>query len=566
MADTERIVVIGGSAAGSKAAARARRLDQHADVVILQKDKELSMAACGYPYYVEGCFNDRNMLLSTPTGVVRDPGFYLNVKAIEARNQTEVTSIDTKGHKVNCRSLATGETGVMEYDRLIIATGATPRTPPVPGMGLKGITTLHSLSDADFLRRVRDEGSIRKAVIVGGGLIGVETCEALHLAGIETTVVELLPQLLAFLDWETAKLVENHIRSKGVNVVTANGIAEFLGEDGRLVGVRLNSGEKLPCELAVVAIGVIPNVKLAKDAGLSIGPTGGIVVNEYMQTSDADIYACGDCVEIPHRITGRKVHAPLGDLANLEGRVAGENAVIGNTVTFPGTVRTGICRVFDYTAGSTGLCEAEAARDGYDDIASVICAGPDRPHFMNGQLVITKLVAERSTGRVLGAQCVGPGNVAKQIAQWAIAVQAGMHVEDVVNADLPYAPPFSQAIDHFITTAHIMQNKLKGRLKGISPVEVRKMLDNSKAPFLVDVRGPDEYEQMRLGIGETLIPLGALRKRLNELPKDKDREIVCYCMVSLRGYEAALVIEANGWKNVKVMEGGIAAWPYAREK
>jgi len=330
--------------------------------------------------------------------------------------------------------------------------------------------------------------------------------------------------------------------------------------------VKLANGTELPCELAVVAIGVIPNVKLAREAGLSIGATGGIEVNEYMQTSDPDIYAVGDCVETVHRITGKKVLAPYGDLANLQGRVAGENAVMGNTVIFPGTIQTGICKVFDYSAGSTGLSETSAKKNGYDDIVTVMNASTDKPNFMGGELIITKLVCERSTGKILGAQCIGPGNAAKQIAQWAMAIQAGMHVEDIVNADLPYAPPFSLAIDHFIATAHLMQNKLKGRLKGVSPMEVRKKLDEKDRPFFIDARGPDEYEQVRLGIGETLIPLGALRRRLGELPQDKDREIVCYCKISLRGYEAALVLEANGWRNVKVMEGGIAAWPYAREK
>jgi len=239
---------------------------------------------------------------------------------------------------------------------------------------------------------------------------------------------------------------------------------------------------------------------------------------------------------------------------------------MGNTVIFPGTIQTGICKVFDYSAGSTGLSETSAKKNGYDDIVTVMNASTDKPNFMGGELIITKLVCERSTGKILGAQCIGPGNAAKQIAQWAMAIQAGMHVEDIVNADLPYAPPFSLAIDHFIATAHLMQNKLKGRLKGVSPMEVRKKLDEKDRPFFIDARGPDEYEQVRLGIGETLIPLGALRRRLGELPQDKDREIVCYCKISLRGYEAALVLEANGWRNVKVMEGGIAAWPYAREK
>jgi rhodanese-related sulfurtransferase len=343
-------------------------------------------------------------------------------------------------------------------------------------------------------------------------------------------------------------------------------VAAFLGKNGRLAAVKLDSGTELPCELAVLAVGVVPNVRLAKDAGIAIGQTGGIEVNEYLQTSDSDIYAVGDCIETVNRITGRKVLAPYGDLANLQGRVAGENAAGGNTVTFPGTIQTGICKVFEYAAGSTGLSEHVAQKLGYNDIMTVVNASPDKPGFMDAKLLVTKMVAERGTGRVLGAQCVGPGNVSKQVAQWAMAIQGGLTVEDLVNSDLPYAPPFSLAIDHFIATAHLMQNKMKGRLKGISALDVKKKLDDHEAPFFLDVRDPDEFEETRLGIGETLIPLDALRKRMGDLPQDRDREIICYCKVSLRGYEAALALEANGWKNVRVMEGGIMAWPYAKEK
>ncbi|NLN39542.1 MAG: FAD-dependent oxidoreductase [Smithella sp.] len=566
MTEKRKILVIGGSAAGPKAAAKARRINNDAQVVILQKDTDLSMASCGYPYYVGGCFDDRNQLLCTPAGVVRNPMFYLNAKDIEARVNTEVTAIDRAGKNVAYKNLVSGETGTMPYDKLIIATGAVPRMPPVPGVELDGITTLQSMKDADFLRAIRDEGRIKKAVVIGGGLIGIETCEALQLAGIEITVIELLPQLLTFLDWELAKLVENHVRSKGANVITDNGIAAFLGENGRLTGVKLQNGTELPCELAVIAIGVRPNVKLAKEAGLKIGELGGIDVNEFMQTSDPDIYAAGDCVETTNRITGKKVHAPYGDLANLQGRVAGENAASTNCVTFPGTIQTGICKVFDYAAGSTGLSETAAGRLGMTDVVTVINAGPDKPGFMEGQLLVTKLTADAKTGRILGAQCIGPGNVAKQIAQWAMAIQGKLTLEDLINADLPYAPPFSLAIDHFIATAHIIQNKVKGRMTGITCREVYKKVRAGEKLFIIDVRGPEEFEEMRLGIGETLIPLGALRKRLGELPEDKNREIICYCKISLRGYEAALALEAGGWKNVKVMEGGIMAWPYPREK
>ncbi len=566
MTKKKRIIVIGGSAAGPKAAAKARRIDNDAEVIIIQKDPDLSMASCGYPYYVGGYFNDRNQLLCTPTGVVRSPMFYLNAKDIDARVNTEVTNIDAKNHKILFKNLASGEEGDLSYDKLIIATGSVPRMPPVPGADLEGITTLQSMKDADFLRKVRDEGKIKKAVVIGGGLIGIETCEALQLAGIEITVIELLPQLLTFLDWELAKLVENHVRSKGANVITDNGIAAFLGENGKLAGVKLQNGTELPCELAVVAIGVRPNIKLAQKAGLKIGELGGIDVNEFMQTSEPDIYAVGDCVESIHRITGKKVHAPYGDLANLQGRVAGENAASQNRVTFPGTIQTGICKVFDYSAGSTGLSETAAKRLGMSDVITVINASPDKPGFMEGKLLVTKLTADAKTGRVLGAQCIGPGNVAKQIAQWAMAIQGKLTIEDLVNADLPYAPPFSLAIDHFIATAHLMQNKMKGRLKGVSCKDVYDKLKAGEKPFIIDTRGPEEFEEMRLGIGETLIPLGAIRKRLKELPEDKNKEIICYCKISLRGYEAALALEGNGWKNVRVMEGGIMAWPYPREK
>jgi len=314
----KRIVVIGGSAAGPKAAAKARRIDEHADVTIIQKLPELSMASCGYPYYVGGFFDDRNALLCSPTGVVRDPGYYINAKNIVARTETEALSIDRKAKKVSCKDLRTGETEEVPYDSLVLATGALPNIPPVPGRDLEGITTLQSIRDADYLRKIRDERKIRKAVVIGGGLIGIETCEALNLAGIEITVVEMLPQLLTFLDWEMARLVEGHLRSKSVNLFTDNGLAAFLGENGKLTGVKLANGTELPCELAVVAVGVKPNIALAQQAGLEIGTAGGIKVNEYMQTSDPSIYAAGDCVEVTNRLTGQSMHAPYGDLANLE--------------------------------------------------------------------------------------------------------------------------------------------------------------------------------------------------------------------------------------------------------
>jgi NADPH-dependent 2,4-dienoyl-CoA reductase/sulfur reductase-like enzyme/rhodanese-related sulfurtransferase len=436
--------------------------------------------------------------------------------------------------------------------------------PPIPGTNLEGITTLQSMQDADYLRKIRDEGKIKKAVVIGGGLIGIETLEALHLAGIELTMIELLPQLLTFLDWKMAKLVENYLKTK-TNVITQNGVAEFLGENGKLTGVKLQNGTEIPCELAVVAIGVKPNINLAKEANINIGKLGGIVVNEFMQTSVPDVYAAGDCCEIKNTITGKKVLAPYGDLANLEGRVAGENVIKGNVATFPGTQQTGICKLFDYGIGITGLSESKTKEAGIDYV-KVVNASPDKPGFMDGKLLITKLLAEKSSGKIMGAQCIGPGDVSKQLAIWATAIKGGLTVDDMVNADLPYAPPFSLAIDHSIASAHILQNKMHDIFEGISSIELKEKLDHKDDLFLLDTRGADEYEQTRLGLGETLIPIGMLRKRINELPQDKNTEIITYCKISLRGYEAAVLLKAHGYTNVKVLEGGIMAWPFEKEK
>ncbi|HQI06090.1 MAG TPA: FAD-dependent oxidoreductase, partial [bacterium] len=266
-----KIVVIGGSAAGPKAAAKARRTDESAEITIIQKSKELSMASCGYPYYVGGFFDDRNMLLCTPTGVVRDQTFYLNAKNIVAKTETEALEINRAEKFVVCKHVTTGHLERVQYDKLIITTGSNPVKPPVPGIDHDGITTLQNMNDADYLRKIRDEKKITKAVMIGGGLIGIETCEAMRLADIDVTVVELLPQLLTFLDWEMAKLVENHVKANGVNVITNNGVSAFLGENGKLTGVKLANGTEIPCELAVIATGVRPNSKLAKDAGLKVG-------------------------------------------------------------------------------------------------------------------------------------------------------------------------------------------------------------------------------------------------------------------------------------------------------
>jgi len=561
----KRIVVIGGVAAGPKAAARAKRLNQGAEVVLVQKAPELSMASCGYPYYVSGQVAQRNQLLSTPVGVVRDTAFFAGAKGVKAMVNTEVTAVNRAEKTVSYACSATGEAGTLSYDKLIVCTGAKPRMPKFPGIELEGVTALHTMEEADRLRAVAQESKGRSAVVCGGGLIGMEACEALAECGMNVAVVEKLPHILPFLDHELSMLVENHARSKGVRVLTGVGVSAFKGHNGKLTSVVLEDGQELPCDLAVVALGVTPNTDLARQAGLDIGKTGGILVDKTMRTSDPDIFAAGDCAEVTCRITGRKTLAPFGDLANLEGRVAGENASLDAQVEFPGTIYSGICKVFDFTAGSTGFSEAKARQLGFD-VVTAVNAGPDKPGFMGGKPIISKIIADAATGRILGYACVGLGEVNRQTAEAAVAVMAGLKVSDLAMADLPYAPPYSQAIDHFIATVHILENKMRGRMQGVSSLAVREMLDSSDKPYLLDVRGPAEQEEMLLGAGETLIPLGQLRSRLGELPADKSARIVTYCKVSMRGYEAQQVLWDNGYTNVLVMEGGLVAWPFPRAK
>ncbi|AGA90368.1 NAD(FAD)-dependent dehydrogenase [Thioflavicoccus mobilis 8321] len=561
-----KIVVIGGSAAGPKAASKARRLDEHASITLIQKEADLSMASCGYPYYVGGVFDDRNQLICTPAGIVRDPVFFDKAKRIDALTRTEAIAIDRAAKTVACKHLPTGEIRTIPYDKLVIATGASPLYPQVPGNTLDGIQTLHKIGDADALRTLRDQGQVRRAVVVGGGLIGFEVCEALHLAGIHTTVIEKTASILPFLDPDLAKLIEVYVRGNGADIITDNGVAAFLGENGQLTGVKLDNGTELPCDLAVVAVGVRPNVGLAREAGLAIGELGGIEVNEYMQTSDSDVYAAGDCVECKSLITGAKVRAPYGDLANLQGRVIGQNLIEEGSARFPGVTHTGICKIFDYTVGFTGMSTQSAHAAGFTDIETATVSGLDIPPYMQGKLMISKMLADRKTGRVLGFQSIGPGDVSKRVATVATAIRGQLTIDDLANADLPYAPPYSLALDHVIVAAHVLENKLLGRVRGVSAAEVKQRVDKGADCFLLDTRTPQEFEDMRLGIGETLVPVGALRDRLGELPEDKDKEIIIYCHSALRGYEAAAMLEARGWRNVKIMEGGIVAWPYPREK
>lgn len=553
-----KIVIIGGVAAGPKAASKVIRLMPDAEVTIVEKGKLLSYAGCGLPYYVSGVVKEQKELMSTPVGVMRDSVFFRKVKNVHVMNETEAVKIDRVGKRVRILTLTDGKESWLDYDKLVLATGGMPVVPPIPNVRLENIFTLTGVHDAEGIRAVLAEGKARDVVIVGGGLIGVETTEALVHKGCRATIVEMLPQVLNILDLEMAKLVEQHMESHGVKVLTGSKVLSFQG-DGSVSAVVTDQGT-IPADMVVLAVGVRPNVKLAQGADLEIGSTGAIKVDQHMQTSDPDIYAAGDCVESVDLVTGRPCFVPLGSTANKQGRVVAVNICGGND-SFPGVLGSTVCKVFDFCVARTGLIETAAKQLGYD-VITAMAPGPDRAHYMTAAApLLLKLVVDRRTRRLLGAQATGPGAGDKRIDVAAMAITAEMTVDQLANADLCYAPPYSPAMDNIITAANVARNKLDGKMVGISSREVHQWMEAKKDFVLLDVRSPDEYEEVRLP-GSILIPLGALRERIGELPKDK--EIVTFCTVSLRGYEAALILQAARFKKVRMMDGGIIMWPYEK--
>jgi NADPH-dependent 2,4-dienoyl-CoA reductase/sulfur reductase-like enzyme/rhodanese-related sulfurtransferase len=561
--ETVKVLIIGGVAAGPKAASKIIRLMPGAEVSIIEKGSFLSYAGCGLPYYVSGQIKEQRELMETSAGVIRDAAFFKSVKNLNVHSGMEAVEIDRAGKQVRVKELSTGNESLLPYDKLVLATGASPVIPPIAGVSRRNVFTLHGVHDAEGIRSLLSQRTAKDVVVIGGGLIGVEATEALAANGCRVTIVELLPQILGMLDWEMARLVENYMESRGVRVMTGTKALELHGQgkDGSVERVRTDNGD-LPADMVILAIGVRPNVVLAKEAGLAIGEkTGAIRVDDHMRTSDPDIYAAGDCVECVDLITGHPCYVPLGSTANKQGRVVAVNVCGGNEV-FPGIVGSSICKIFDYCVGRTGLTEKAAVAAGYEVITAMV-PGTDRAHYMpESKLLLVKIVADRATGKLLGVQLSGPGEGAKRIDVAATAITAGMTLDALAHLDLSYAPPYASAMDNLITAANVARNKRDGLMVGISADEVRQKLANNEDFCLLDVRSPEEYADVRLPKSK-LIPLGVLRGRLADVPEEK--EIITYCAISLRGYEASRILTGAGFRNVKVLEGGLAMWPFEKE-
>jgi NADPH-dependent 2,4-dienoyl-CoA reductase/sulfur reductase-like enzyme/rhodanese-related sulfurtransferase len=554
-----KVLIIGGVAAGPKTAARLRRLEPDAKITVVERQDLLSYAGCGMPYYIEDTIKEFNDLLGGDT--IRDAEYFKENKGFNVLDRTEALKINREEKTVTVKDLRTGDERDLSYDKLVLATGASPFVPRMEGTELNGVHRLYNPHHAEAIKTAVNFGC-SKVAVVGGGLIGMETCGAFVARGCKTSVLEMMPSLVPnLLDEEMAQLLENYLVSMGVNFIKGSPVARIVDDgEGNAVGVETADGRHVDADMVILAIGVRPNTKLAIEAGLDIGPSHAIAVNEYLQTSDPDIYAGGDCVECINILTGEKVFAPLGSTANKHGRIIADN-IHGLEMKFPGVGGTAVFKVLDWNCGTTGLTEKKA-RDLDYDVVTGIAPRHDYSNYIPGaEYTIIKLVADRKSCRLLGCQVVGKGDGIKRIDVAATAIRFGSNVKSIADLDLGYAPAYSTAIDAIQHAANVIRNKIQGFAHGVSPMELKELLDGDANFVLLDVRSREEYDDLRFKDKRLVnIPVDELKTRYPELSKDKC--IVIYCATSVRAYNAERTLRGLGFTDVGYLDGSITAWPH----
>jgi len=536
-----KLVIVGGVAGGASAAARARRLSETAEIVVFERGPEPSFANCGLPYYIGGEIREREKLLVAKLEVLQ------RRYRLDVRTGTEVVAIDRPNRQVVARRLADGETYRESYDALILAPGAAPVRPPIPGIELPGVFTLRNLEDSDRIKATLEQG-VRRAVLVGAGFIGLELAENLVRRGVETTVVELQDQVLPPLDREMTTPILQELRQRGVRVFLGDSAESIAPQEGGL-SVALRSGRSVAAELVVLGVGVRPESRLAVEAGLAVGPRGGIQVDDRMRTSDPAIFAVGDAVEVRDFVAGAPAQVPLAGPANRQGRIAADN-VFGRDSRYRGTQGTSIVGVFNVVAAITGQSEKALRRAGTSYQKVYIHANHHASYYPGARPLSIKAVFDPSGGKLYGAQVVGEKGVANRINVFAMAIQAGMTVFDLEEAELAYAPQFGSAKDPVNLVGFVAANLVRGDYPQVS-VEEWEMGGDDRAP-LIDVRTPREYEAGRIP-GAINIPLEELRNRLSEIPRN--RPVVVHCQVGMRGYMATLVLRQNGFEAANLAGG-----------
>ena len=553
MTDTAKYIIVGGVAGGATAAARIRRLTEHAQIILCEKGEYISYANCGLPYYIGGVITDRNRLF------VQTPEAFGRRFNIDVRTNSEVVAIDPAKKQVTVRT-ADGRQYTESYTKLLLSPGASPVRPPLPGIDSEGIFTLRNVADTDRIKAYMQQHAVRHAVIVGGGFIGLEMAENLHHAGAKVAVVEMAPQVMGPIDFSMAAAVHQHLQQKGVSLFLEQAVERFSRRDGHLI-VHLKSGIELQADMVLLSIGVRPDTTLAQQAGLRIGDARGIFVNEYLQTSDPDIYAVGDAIEFPHLLTGQPWLNYLAGPANRQARIVADNMVMGNTTAYEGSIGTSIAKVFDLTVAATGLAAKRLKQLGIPYLSATIHNGSHAGYYPGALQMDIKITFSPTDGKLFGAQIVGFDGVDKRIDQYAMAIKRGATVYDLTRLEHAYAPPFSSAKDPVAISGYVACNILSGKM---TPLYWREVRDADLAKVaLVDVRTADEYAVGSIP-GAVNIPLDDLRQRLAELPTD--RPIYLFCGVGLRGYLASNILKDNGFTDVRNLIGGIKTFKTATGK
>jgi CoA-disulfide reductase len=548
-----KVLIIGGVAGGASAAARLRRLDEKCEIILFERGEHISFANCGLPYYIGEVIKEKEKLL------VQTPQAMKQRFNIDVRVFSEVVSIDPQKKEVKVHDLKNGKSYTETYDKLVLSPGAAPIKPNIEGINAPNVFTLRNIPDTYAIKDFVDNHKPKRAVVVGGGFIGLEIAENLHERGIVVTVVELANQVIGPIDYEMAALVHAHLKEKGVEFYLEDGV-KALQHNSKYSVVELNSGKEIKTDMIVLGIGVRPETELAKKAGLALGERGGIKVNKTLQTSNPDIYAVGDAIEVIDYVNGNPALIPLAGPANKQGRIVANN-ICGIKEEYEGTQGTSVLKVFDMTVASTGNNEKILKRFNIPYQKSFTHSASHAGYYPGAMPISLKLLFSPKDGKILGAQAVGYEGVEKRIDVIATAIRAGMTVYDLEKLELSYAPPYSSAKDPVNMAGYVASNILKGDVAVIHWDEIAN-LDKNKS-ILVDVRTPMEFSMGTIQ-GAVNIPVDELRNRMNEIPKDK--EVIIFCQVGLRGYLACRILMQNGYKNVKNLSGGYKTYFPAVQK
>ncbi|MFB1082361.1 FAD-dependent oxidoreductase [Jeotgalibacillus sp. JSM ZJ347] len=539
-----KLLIIGSVAAGTSVGAKARRNSEDLQITIYDKDTDISYSGCGIPYYVGGEVAELDDL--TP----RNAAWFKKRYNIDIHTAHEVESINHQEKTAVIRNLMTNETFTDTYDTLVLATGATSFVPPIPGVEADNVFSVRNIRNAGEIRNYVDTHQPKKATIVGGGFIGLEMAEQLTLRGIEVTLVERLPQVMPPLDQDMAARVADHLKEKNVKLMTGETVHSLEGGQ-RITSVQLESGQTVETDLVILSVGIRPNTDLAREIGVEIGETGAIKVNRKMQTNVPDIFAVGDVAESFSLITGKPIYRPLGSTANKTGRIAGQ-VITGENAEHRGILGTGIFKVFDLAVAQTGLTEKEAVEEGYS-IEVLHNIKPDRPEYLGGKEMVIKAVADRKTGKLLGAQIIGPQGVDKRIDVFVTAISFGAKAEDLFHLDLAYAPPFATTKDPVMYTGMALHNSISKKAPLITPQQLINETESGETFQIIDTRSKAQYEKAHVK-GAIHIPLGDLRARASEL--NPDLKTVVYCNKGVTGNAAQNILINHGFEVVYNLSGG----------